>query len=118
MSDVEIRPITADDDFDAQLDLGQRAFGVYPPEEKVSWLRAVRRQAARGLFLGVFVGGVPAGAAVVHDQRQYWLGRPVSCAGVASVKVAPEHRGRGIGRTSSRIGRQSISVPMHSRVGY
>ena len=32
-------------------------------------------------------------------MRQYWLGQPVKLAGVASVKVAPEHRGRGIGRT-------------------
>src|ERR1700756_3040081 len=31
-------------------------------------------------------------------MRQYWLGRPVKMAGVASVKVAPEHRGRGVGR--------------------
>jgi predicted acetyltransferase len=36
---------------------------------------------------------------MLHDMRQYWLGKPVKCAGVASVKVAPEHRGRGIGRT-------------------
>ena len=53
----------------------------------------------RGLFLGAFTGGVPAGAAMLHDMRQYWLGQPVRMGGVASVKVAPEHRGRGIGRT-------------------
>jgi predicted acetyltransferase len=98
VTDVEIRPLAADDDFDAQLDLGQRAFGLTPPAGHASWKDRARRQAARGLFLGAFVGGVPAGAAVIHDQRQYWLGRPVPCAGVASVKVAPEHRGRGIGR--------------------
>ncbi len=50
------------------------------------------------MFLGAFIAGVPAGAAMLHDMRQYWLGRPVKMAGVASVKVAPEHRGRGIGR--------------------
>ena len=44
VTDVVIRPITLDDDFDAQLDLGQRAFGVYPAEQKASWL--LRRQAA------------------------------------------------------------------------
>ena len=32
-------------------------------------------------------------------MRQYWLGQPVKMGGVSSVKVAPEHRGRGIGRT-------------------
>jgi predicted acetyltransferase len=51
------------------------------------------------MFLGAFIDGEPAGAAMLHDMRQFWLGRPVEMAGVASVKVAPEHRGRGIGRT-------------------
>jgi predicted acetyltransferase len=35
---------------------------------------------------------------MLHDLRQYWLGSPVPCAGVASVKVAPEYQGAGIGR--------------------
>ena len=98
MTDVDIRPITLRDDFDAQLDLGQRAFGVYPPENRASWLYAARLRAGHGLFLGAFTGETPAGAAMVHDMRQYWAGRPVGCAGVAAVKVAPEYRGRGIGR--------------------
>jgi predicted acetyltransferase len=95
---VEIRPITPDDDMDAQLDLGQRAFGSYSPQQQASWLYVARLRAGQGLYLGAFVDGAPAGAAMLHDMRQYWLGRVVSCAGVASVKVAPEHRGRGIGR--------------------
>ena len=98
MADVVIRPITPDDDFDAQLDLGQRAFGIYPEQRKAGWLYVARLRAGQGLFLGAFVDGVPAGAAMLHDMRQYWLGQPVKMAGVASVKVAPEHRGRGIGR--------------------
>lgn len=98
MTDVEIRPITPEDDFDAQVDLGQRAFGIYTEQQKASWLHVARLRAAQGLFLGAFVGGVPAGAAMMHDMRQYWLGLPVAMAGIASVKVAPEHRGRGTGR--------------------
>jgi predicted acetyltransferase len=98
VTDVEIRPITPDDDFDAQLDLGQRAFGVYSAQQKEGWLHVARLRASEGLFLGAFAGGVPAGAAMLHNMRQYWLGNPVDCAGVASVKVAPEHRGMGIGR--------------------
>jgi predicted acetyltransferase len=35
---------------------------------------------------------------MVHDLRQWWLGRAIPCAGIASVKVAPEYRGGGIGR--------------------
>jgi predicted acetyltransferase len=95
---VQIRPIGPEDDFEAQLDLGQRAFGPYSEPHRESWRHVARARAAQGLFLGAFIGGEPAGAAMIHDQRQYWLGRPVPCAGVASVKVAPEHRGRGIGR--------------------
>ncbi|HEY0933056.1 MAG TPA: GNAT family N-acetyltransferase [Trebonia sp.] len=98
MTDVEIRPVTAEDDFEAQLDLGQRAFGIYSQQQKASWLFMARLRAGQGMFLGAFAGGKPAGAAMLHDMRQYWLGRPVPCGGVASVKVAPEYRGRGIGR--------------------
>ena len=72
MTDVEVRPITLDDDFDAQLDLGQRAFGVYPAEHRASWLYAARLRAGQGLFLGAFTGSTPVGAAMVHDMRQYW----------------------------------------------
>ena len=98
MTDVVIRPITPDDDYDAQLDLSQRAFGIYSEQQTASWLHVARLRSGQGLFLGAFVDGAPAGAAMLHDMRQYWLGQPVKMAGVASVKVAPEHRGRGIGR--------------------
>jgi len=98
VTDVEIRPLTVDDDFAAQLDLGQRAFGRYTEQQKASWLYVAPLRAGQGLLLGAFVDGAPAGAAMLPDMRQYWLGRPVTMAGIASVKVAPEHRGRGIGR--------------------
>jgi predicted acetyltransferase len=99
VTDAEIRPIGLDDDFDAQMDLSQRAFGIYSEQQATSWLHVARLRAGQGLFLGAFVDGAPAGAAMLHDMRQYWLGQPVKMGGVASVKVAPEHRGRGIGRT-------------------
>src|ERR1700728_258352 len=98
MTQLEIRPISLGDDFEAQLDLGQRAFGIYSEQQKASWLHVARLRAAQGLFLGAFLDGTPAGAAMLHDMRQYWVGRPVPCGGVASVKVAPEYRGAGIGR--------------------
>jgi predicted acetyltransferase len=96
--DLVIRPVTPEDDFDAQLDLGQRAFGIYSPAQRASWLYAARLRARQGMFLGVFAGDQPAGAAIFHDLRQWWAGRAVPCAGVASVKVAPEYRGQGAGR--------------------
>jgi len=96
--DLVIRPVTPEDDFDAQLDLGQRAFGIYSPAQRASWLYAARLRARQGMFLGAFAGDQPAGAAIFHDLRQWWAGRAVPCAGVASVKVAPEYRGQGAGR--------------------
>lgn len=98
MTNVEIRPVTVDDDMDAQVDLGQRAFGIYSAGQRASWLHVASLRASQGLFLGAFVDSRPAGAAMLHDMRQYWLGNAVPCAGVASVKVAPEYRGMGIGR--------------------
>jgi predicted acetyltransferase len=98
VDDVVIRPLTADDDMEAQLDLGQRAFGIYSAGQRAGWSYVAGLRAGQGLFLGAFVGGVPVGAAVIHDLRQWWLGRAIPCAGVASVKVAPEYRGGGIGR--------------------
>ena len=98
MNDVVIRPITGDDDMEAQLDLGQRAFGISSAGQRASWSYVAGLRAGQGLFLGAFVGGGPAGAAMIHDMRQWWLGRAVPVAGIASVKVAPEYRGGGIGR--------------------
>ena len=98
MDDVVIRPITVDDDMEAQLDLGQRAFGIYSAGQRAAWSYVAGLRAGQGLFLGAFAGGAPAGAAMIHDMRQWWLGRAVPCAGIASVKVAPEYRGGGIGR--------------------
>lgn len=98
MTDVEIRPLRLDDDMDAQVDLGQRAFGMAPPDEWASWRERAELHIRQGSFLGAFVSGRPAGAAAIYDMRQWWHGRPVPMAGVASVKVAPEYRGRGIGK--------------------
>jgi predicted acetyltransferase len=38
------------------------------------------------------------GTALFHDHRQWWLGKAVPMAGVSGVAVAPEYRGRGVGR--------------------
>jgi len=98
VDDVVIRPITGDDDMDAQLDLGERAFGLVSAGARAGWSSLAGLRVGQGLFLGAFAGGVPAGAAMIHDMRQWWLGTAVPCAGIASVKVAPEYRGGGIGR--------------------
>ena len=98
MTDVVIRAITVDDDMDAQVDLAEHAFGVYSAGQRASWSYVAGLRARQGLFLGAFADGRAAGAAMIHDLRQWWVGREVPCAGIASVKVAPELRGRGVGR--------------------
>jgi predicted acetyltransferase len=98
VADVEIRPLGPDDDMGAQVDLGQRAFGMGSPAHWESWRHVMALRVGQGTFLGAFLSGRPAGSAVFHDMRQWWHSRPVPMAGVAGVKVAPEYRGRGIGR--------------------
>jgi predicted acetyltransferase len=98
VTDPEIRPLAPDDDMDAQVDLVQRAFGPLPAAERASWTDVTRLRVSQGMILGAFIAGRPVGAATVHDLRQWWHGCAVPCAGVAGVKVAPEHRGQGIGR--------------------
>jgi predicted acetyltransferase len=98
VTDVVIRAIAADDDLDAQVDLAEHAFGVYSAGQRASWTYVAGLRARQGLFLGAFADERPAGAAMIHDLRQWWVGSAVPCAGIASVKVAPELRGRGVGR--------------------
>ena len=50
----------------------------------------------------MFDGGQLLAAARYHDMVQWWHGQPVPMAGVASVTVAPEERGRGTGRALMR----------------
>jgi predicted acetyltransferase len=98
VTDVVIRAIAVDDDMDAQVDLAEHAFGIYSAGQRASWTYVAGLRARQGLFLGAFADGRAAGAAMIHDLRQWWAGREVPCAGIASVKVAPELRGRGVGR--------------------
>ena len=97
-ADLEIRPLRPGDDPDAQLDLSERAFGPGSAADRDRRVRSLSRLIADGRYLGAFVGGRPAAGAAFQDMRQWWRGRPVPMAGVSSVKVAPEYRGRGIGR--------------------
>jgi predicted acetyltransferase len=98
VNDVEIRPLGPDDDMDAQVDLAQRAFGMGTAAEWEDFRDVTASLIEHGRMLGAFVSGRPAGAAAFHDMRQWWHGGEMPLAGVAGVKIAPEHRGRGIGR--------------------
>jgi predicted acetyltransferase len=97
-ADLEIRPLTPDDDPAAQLDLAERAFGPIPAAQREHRLLSLPGHMASGRNLGAFAGGQAAASATFHDMRQWWHGREVPMAGVAGVMVAPEYRGRGVGR--------------------
>lgn len=96
--EIEIRALRDTDEIDALLDLAERAFGPVHASREPAWRLLARRLVASGTNRGAFDQGRPVGAAVYHDMRQWWHGRPVPMAGVAGVRIAPEDRGRGIGK--------------------
>jgi predicted acetyltransferase len=94
-TELTVRPLTAGLDWDQYADLSIRAFGPQDP----ALVRAVTEPTvADGRCLGAFAGDRLIGSALFLDMRQWWLGRAVPLAGVAGVKIAPEDRGRGVGR--------------------
>ena len=98
LTSVEIRPLGPADDLDAELELRRRSFGPVPAAERPRWTASVQSSVEAGEMLGAFDGRRLVGSARFHPMRQWWQGRSMPMAGVAGVKVAPEHRGRGIGR--------------------
>jgi predicted acetyltransferase len=95
---MDIRALRARDGHEAELDLQHRAFGPISETGRAARIGYLRDAVADGRLLGVFDGPRLAGTAAFHDMRQWWHGRSLPMAGVASVKVAPEDRGRGVGK--------------------
>ncbi len=95
---VEFRLLTVDDDLEPDLDLARRAFGPFGEAERNRRLASARASVVSGRYLGAFDGSRQVGSARYFDMRQWWHGRSLPMAGVAGVKVAPEERGRGVGR--------------------
>lgn len=95
---LTIRPMLPDDDLDAELDLRHRAFGPMDSAADDFWRTEVLASIVDGRQLGVWDDGRLVGAGRFYDLRQWWRGRVVPMAGVAGIKVAPEARGRGVGR--------------------
>lgn len=95
---LEIRPLGPDDDIEAELALRRRAFGPITATDEKTWVASLPAIIAAGQVLGVFDGPRLVASARYYPMRQWWHGRSMPMAGVAGVKVAPEQRGRGIGR--------------------
>ena len=99
---MDIRELGPADDPVALLDLSVRAFGPIAPPDRTRWQENAESAIGARQYLGVFDGGQLLAAARYHDMVQWWHGQPVPMAGVASVAVAPEERGRGTGRALVR----------------
>jgi predicted acetyltransferase len=91
---VEIRSLDPDD-IDAAHDLQVRAFG---PLSRDSMRPRTLRTVQEGRMLGVYDGPRLIASAYYHAFDQWWHGRAVPMGGVGAVCVAPEDRGRGVGR--------------------
>jgi predicted acetyltransferase len=94
---LDVRLVTAEDDLEPELDLADRAFGP-SRRDRERRLASARARVAAGQHLAVFDGGTMVASALYYDMRQWWLGRALPMAAIAGVKVAPEERGRGVGR--------------------
>lgn len=97
-SGLQIRPFTPDDDLEPEFALRRRAFGAIRAGDKPRWRASVGASVDAGEIFGVFDGGRLVASARFFTMRQWWHGQPMAMAGVAGVKVAPEERGRGVGR--------------------
>ncbi|HKA68631.1 MAG TPA: GNAT family N-acetyltransferase [Actinomycetes bacterium] len=92
---MEVRPLDLAD-LDAVLDIRSRSFGPVAESDVPGWKAIVEHDAAQ--FVAVYEGRRLLAVSRYHRFAQYWLGREVAMAGVAGVAVAPEERGRGVGR--------------------
>jgi predicted acetyltransferase len=95
---MTIRELGPHDDLGMLLDLSRRGFGPVSLAGRERWQADAEPAIRDHRWLGAFDGSRLVAAARYHDMVQWWQGRSVPMAGVASVMVAPEDRGRGTGR--------------------
>jgi predicted acetyltransferase len=94
---MQIRPLGTED-LETFRDIIARAFGHHSDEDWEAGARRLAPSLAAGRFLGGFDGDRLVGTAAILEFTQWWHGQPVSMGGISAVTVAPEDRGRGIGR--------------------
>jgi len=95
---LAIRELGPADDLGALLDLSRRAFGPIRAADERRWHADAELTIRDHRYLAAFDGRRLVAAARYFDMVQWWHGRSLPMAGVASVMVAPEDRGRGAGR--------------------
>lgn len=94
---MELRDLHPDD-LDAALDVRTRSFGPVPASRHELWRHGNLRAMADRRVLGCYDGSRLVATAKINRFRQWWRGRTVPMAGVGGVVVAPEYRGKGVGR--------------------
>jgi predicted acetyltransferase len=95
---IAVRPLHPERDMPALVDLRCRVFGRLSEARRASWAAESEPDLREQRCLGAFDGSRLLAMARFHDMLQCWHGRAVPMAGVAGVGVAPEERGRGVGR--------------------
>jgi predicted N-acetyltransferase YhbS len=95
---ADVRALRPEDDLEAVLDVTRAAFGPLDAAARTRRLAALRAGVSGGRCYAAFEGPRPVAFAEFNDMVQWWHGRPVKMAGVGGVSVAPEKRGRGVGR--------------------
>lgn len=93
MTALELRDLSPGD-LDDLIRIRIRSFGPMP-EDRDQWRREAMEFVEAGRYLGVYADGELVAGARIWDFGQWWHGRLVPMAGIASVVVAPEYRGRG-----------------------
>ena len=78
--------------------LGGRLYWPVPDEAWERRLGSARAMAEAGRYLGVFDAGAMVSSGLLDEMTQWWHGRAVPMFGVSAITVAPEERGRGLGR--------------------
>jgi predicted acetyltransferase len=127
---VEIR-FVGPADRDALLELRARAFGPLGGKLRERVLPLVERDFAEQRVLGVYDGARLIASGRFLPMEQWWHGGAVPTGGVASVYVAPDERGKGIGARLAAalielVGARGrplsalypATVPVYRRAGY
>ncbi|MFC5263059.1 enhanced intracellular survival protein Eis [Kribbella qitaiheensis] len=74
-----------------------RSFGPLGAANREDWIKDAQEFIDGNRYVGVAAGDEVVAAGRLWDFRQWWGGRQVPMAGIASVVVSPEYRGRGVG---------------------